>query len=659
MTTPAAVLDLARKGRPADALRLGEQLLTRGARDPRLDHLIGVIACQAGQPARGAVLLGRAHEADRANPDIAFNYAKALADAGKIRDAAALAKRFVRDPRMQRLSAEMASRAGDYAGAQAVWSALLDQTPDDLDALNNLATALLALDRASEATAPLEHAHKLDPGNVVVLRNLARAYLLTAREVEALDALRDANALSPDDPEILRDYGEALMRLVRPGDALVVLVEAARLAPHEPATFVSIGLAYTALAEFGRAEEAHRQALVLDPSNGQALLNLGILYEHSNRIEPLRELVEAAVGRGVEGDEIAVLRVLLMRRDSRFDEALALAKTLPEGAIEDAVLAQTVAQLADRTGDAALAFASFERMNRAVAQTPVGRQFDGTEHRRMVEDMARIVTPQWAAQWTATAPSDLPAPAFLVGFPRSGTTLLDTALMGHSRIAVLEEQPVLRPVGDEAGPLENLGQLGDARLDELRLRYFEEAAKYAPGAAGQLILDKMPLNALRGPLIARLFPEAPILFALRHPCDAVLSCFMQNFRVNQAMASFMTLENAARFYDATMTYWMQCRELLPLRVHEVRYEDMVEDREAVLRPLVSFLGLPWEDAVLRHDDTAKARGFIRTPSYAQVTERIYKRAAGRWERYRPQMAPVLEILAPWAVRFGYGDPREG
>jgi len=84
---------------------------------------------------------------------------------------------------------------------------------------------------------------------------------------------------------------------------------------------------------------------------------------------------------------------------------------------------------------------------------------------------------------------------------------------------------------------------------------------------------------------------------------------------------------------------------------------MVEDREAVLRPLLSFLELEWQDTVMRHQETATSRGFIRTPSYAQVTEGIYARARGRWERYRSQMAPVLDILAPWAIRFGYGDPR--
>jgi hypothetical protein len=170
---------------------------------------------------------------------------------------------------------------------------------------------------------------------------------------------------------------------------------------------------------------------------------------------------------------------------------------------------------------------------------------------------------------------------------------------------------------------------------------------------GGLLIDKNPLYTLRGPLIHRVFPDARFIFALRHPCDVVLSCFMQNFRVSQMTASFLDLRNAALFYDRTMAYWEQCRALFGLDVHTVRYEDLVEDVEAQMRPLLGWLGLQWEPKVLDHQQTAQERGYIRTPSYAQVTEQVYTRASGRWTRYREQMEPVLPILAPWAERYGY------
>lgn len=654
---PGVLVDLARKGEFAAALTFGEQLIASAPRDYRLDHLVGVIACQAGNPRRGAELLRRALSARPGEGEIAFNLARALADTGDVQGALALCEAMPGEPRLERLRPDLVKRSGDMDAAIALYRRQTTENPGDAEAWNNLGTSLLSRGQAGDALAALAEARRLVPGNVAVLRNLSRALQLAGREQEALDTLRDAHELSPEDTGVRLDVGQALINLLRPREAIAVLAETAQLDGGNAAIYSAIGLAYAALAEFDKAEEAYFHALSIDPGHAPALLNLGVLLEQSNRTDKLRELLAGAEARGAAGDEMAMLRALVLRREDRFEEALAELRTITTDAVDETMLAQTIAQLADRTGDAALAFDSFRRMNEAAARTPAGRAFDGTGHRRFVEGMAQVVTPEWVAGWQPAPASDLPSPAFLVGFPRSGTTLLDTALLGHSGIHVLEEEPVLRQVGDEAGPLEGLGQLGPDRLEELRFRYFEEVAKIAPAAGGKLILDKMPLSTLRGPLIARLFPEAPIIFALRHPCDAVLSCFMQNFRVNQAMASFLTLENAARFYDATMSYWMQCRELLPLKVHEVRYEDLVEDREAVLRPLVEFLGLPWEDSVLRHEETAMSRGYIRTPSYAQVTEGIYRRASGRWERYRAQMAPVLDILAPWAIRFGYGDPR--
>jgi hypothetical protein len=157
----------------------------------------------------------------------------------------------------------------------------------------------------------------------------------------------------------------------------------------------------------------------------------------------------------------------------------------------------------------------------------------------------------------------------------------------------------------------------------------------------------------RMPMIHRLFPDARVVLVERHPCDAVLSCFMANFQPNAAMRSFTDLEEAARTYNAVFDAWTRAEALLPIRVHRIRYERMVEDLAGEMQPLLEFLGLPWDEKVLDNQGAAAGRGHVRTASYSQIHEPIYKRAAGRWERYRDQLAPVLPILAPWAERLGY------
>jgi hypothetical protein len=231
--------------------------------------------------------------------------------------------------------------------------------------------------------------------------------------------------------------------------------------------------------------------------------------------------------------------------------------------------------------------------------------------------------------------------------------LLDTLLMGHDGVHVVEEQPLLRPAAAALGGIERLAGLDEEETGKLRALYFEALDRLAPGHEGRIVVDKMPLNMAHAALIRRLFPDARFIFAERHPCDVVLSCFITNFQLNEAMANFLDLGDAARTYDLAMTHWSQCREGLGLVVHDLRYERMIADLERELRPLLDFLGLGWDEAILDHRRTARARGYVSTASYAQVTEPIYRRASGRWRRYEAQMADVLPLLAPWAEKLGY------
>jgi hypothetical protein len=169
----------------------------------------------------------------------------------------------------------------------------------------------------------------------------------------------------------------------------------------------------------------------------------------------------------------------------------------------------------------------------------------------------------------------------------------------------------------------------------------------------RMIVDKFPLNLVRVPFIYLLFPDARFIMVERHPCDVVLSCYMSRFQTNRATVQFHDLPSAARLYDVSMQVWTKAETLLPLRVHRVRYERMVDDLASEIRPLLSFLDLPWRPNVLDNQRIAMQRAHVPTASYAQVTEPIYGRARGRWQRYRQFLEPVLPILAPWAERMGF------
>ncbi|HET9334972.1 MAG TPA: sulfotransferase, partial [Sphingomicrobium sp.] len=525
-------------------------------------------------------------------------------------------------------------------------------TPSDYAVWNNFGNALNEADQPERAVEALERARGLNPGAAVVHLNLGRALASADRHEDSLRAFQEAARRDPEDGMAAFELGKCLTRLGRPEEALPILGKAARLCRTNPNVFLVIGFTYARLQDLKQAEQSYRVALHVDPAHAAAYLNLSILLERGNRIEEVEGLYEQALANGVEEAELCYVRALILRRQGALEEALELAQKSTMSSLDPSWRAQLIGEIADKLHDSDTAFAAYSEMNEIAGRNPDAAQFDRAAYRRRIEAMTEDTTKEWFDSWRPVEPSaEPPSPAFLVGFLRSGTTLLDTILMGHAGTQVIEEEPMLTRVEDILGDQRRAGEIDANGVNALRARYFRELSQ--PLSPGKLLIDKNPLATLRAPLIHRIFPDAPIIFAVRHPCDVVLSCFMQNFLVTESMASFLDIENAALAYDRAMTFWQKCREIFPLRVHTVRYEDMVDDLEGEMRPLLEFLGLPWDERVLEHQKTALDRGYIRTPSYAQVTEGIYKRASGRWERYRKHLEPILPILAPWVERFGY------
>lgn len=621
-------------------------------------QFIGIANCQSGDPARGLVYFQAALKLAPGDADLRFNAARAALDAGDTATAKALLQPIAATPVGQRLAAEIAKADLGSEDALEQYRALAMANPRDFEVLTNYGNALNQAARPSEAVPVLEQAMLLAPTNPQVLLNLGRALVASGRHEDARSCFLKA-AHQPDaGPDVRFELGASLLRHGQHEDALAQFSEAARLGMKTAQVFVSIGVCFMALEQREQSEQAFRMALRVEPASARAHLNLAMVFERENRVDDLRALAASAREIVAEGPDRDFIEALILRRDNHFEDALAIARRSASDSIDPTVRSQFIGQVADRLGQYDEAFVAFEAMNHDAMYSPDAASFEGSAYPRQTEANTAMITPAWFAGWNPAKIGDArPSPAFLGGFLRSGTTLLDTILMGHPATIVREEEPMLTRLEDAAGSIAALPAMSTADVTRMRDAYYTEALARGPLDPGKLLIDKYPLAPLRATYIQRAFPDAKFIFALRHPCDVVLSCWMQNFRITSAMAAFLTLENAARMYAATMEHWMRCREVMPLAVHTVRYEDMVEDLEGQLRPLLGFLELEWDDALLAFQKTARDRGYIRTPSYAQVTEGLYSRSSGRWERYRNQMQPVLDTLAPWAIRFGYDDPR--
>ena len=248
-------------------------------------------------------------------------------------------------------------------------------------------------------------------------------------------------------------------------------------------------------------------------------------------------------------------------------------------------------------------------------------------------------------------------PVFLIGFPRSGTTLLDNILSSHPLIQVVEERPLIENLKRMLfGPmtLKNLNSLTNNKINQLRDIYFSALRKnliILPET--KIIVDKFPLDIVHTPLILRVFPEAKFIFSLRHPCDCILSCFMQNFKINIAMSNFLSLKTSAILYDEVMTLWESCEQIFsPERIY-IKYEDVVNDLKYGVQPALRFLDLDWDPNLLNYQQTALSKGFIKTPSYNQVIQKLTNQPIGRWKNYHSHFTPFLPKLKVWLKKFEY------
>jgi hypothetical protein len=356
---------------------------------------------------------------------------------------------------------------------------------------------------------------------------------------------------------------------------------------------------------------------------------------------------------------MALARVLMREDEFAAAERAALNATkAPRTSADDRALAWALAgEARDRRGETAAAFAAVTQADKLMSQRY--GQLQEASHpahpanvRLLTEFVAR------APAIGAATPFSTPAPAFLIGFPRSGTTLAEQILSSHSGVTCLGETEylfaALSVVLRDGALLDRVANLSQAEIETVRAAYQRVVQADHPEAAGKLIVDKHPLHIVLLPVINRIFPDAKIIFTQRDPRDVVLSCYQQCFGMNVATAQFLELDRTAAYYDAVMELMLACREKLNLDLLQVEYRDIVADLEKEARQMAEFLGLTFEPAMLRYDETARGRT-ISSASARQVINPIYDRSLARWRRYASELAPVLPLLNKWARRLGYEE----
>lgn len=519
---------------------------------------------------------------------------------------------------------------GDLAGAAGACAELLATRPDNVNALQLLGTIHMQRGELDKARSVLERAYSLAPKDIHVLNTLGLVHRRAGRLDDALPLFRKAVQRDAAFASAYSNLGSTLFDLRRVDEARTAYRKLAQLTPQSPEAWAQLARLAELTHDPDDARRLAGKALELNPANlianfvlARSDLAEGRVEAAAERVRPFADdpnvpPVNRAIAHGLIGQALEKL--------GRYDEAFAAfgranaeLKARFRGAF-DAVIDPTKPEVV-------------AALHRAFAQAP-------------------------SMDWP-TGEFEGPAPAFLVGFPRSGTTLLDQILASHSKIATIEERPVLLEMFGELATSEDclarLAALGGDEINGLRAAYWQAMAPYAgdpPDAP--VVVDKFPLNLVLLGVIARIFPDAKIIFALRDPRDVIMSCYQQRFGMNAAMYQFLELETAVAYYDRVMGLAEVYEERLPLAIHKVRYESVVADLRAEVEPLIRFLGLEWEAGLADYRKTARSRAIV-TPSASQVVRPLYSSSIGKWRNYESQLAGHLGVLEQWVGWLGYGD----
>jgi Flp pilus assembly protein TadD len=500
-----------------------------------------------------------------------------------------------------------------------------------------------------------------------VLNLAATARYGEGRFEDAAELLNRAQALAPRDPHVLNSLGVCLQALGRTDPAMKAYDEALKVDPRMAPAHFNRGSLLQDLNDIKSARAAYQQAAALDPNYVEALAGLAWLDAQAGDADSARLNGERALKLAPAN---LLARMALASADLQRGDLPAagtrLAALIQEPGLTPVNrsivfgLAGDVLDAEDRPAEAFAAYAAanagLKALNAARFEAP-GMESALDQVRRLTSWFEAADPEPWRQAPPVRPRSEEPAAhVFLVGFPRSGTTLLENILAAHPQVVSLEEKDCLEIVSAHylasGDGLDRLASMDSSEAARQRETYWALVGKYGVEPRGRVFIDKMPLASVQLPVIAKLFPDARILFARRDPRDVVLSCFRRRFGMNPSMYQLLTLDGAAAYYDAVMRLSEQYRNLLPLPQHVVRYESLVEDFEGTARAACGFLGIEWNPGLVDFAARARARG-ISTPSAAQVARGLNREGQGAWRRYAKQMAPVLPLLDPWVRQFGY------
>lgn len=531
-------------------------------------------------------------------------------------------------------------RLGDMQRAQESYQRALALRPDYAEVYSNLAPLLSGLGRIDEAAASARQAIDINPQLADAYLNLADIELSRMRYAEALHWVNALLEFSPQHPGALIALAQIMMINERYEEAADSARRALSIAPGSANAHKILGKALQALGQYEEAEKTYIKAAALPGTIAEeALIARAVLLMEMGDKEAATAAFEEALQRFPASPQIIAARC-----DNKFYRAGDPDIEIMENALvrEPALPVNERMTLHFSLGKAWLDVSDSDRaffhLNKGNAFKRASFHYDAAQTSAWVNKIAGIFTPELMAQFS-NAGTAAERSVFVVGMPRSGTTLIEQILASHPDVYGAGELRALDRAVSRAGRFpDDVPHWGNADFARIGTDYLEQVSHLAPDALR--VIDKLPANFLYAGLIPLLLPGARIIHCRRDPVDTCLSCYSKHFAGEQLFT--YQLDELGQFYRAYEALMAHFRQLLPADSFiEVDYEAVVDDLEGQARRLIDFISLPWDEACLTFH---KTRRIVRTASVSQVRQPIYTSSMGRWQRHAANLAPLLDAL---------------
>lgn len=539
-------------------------------------------------------------------------------------------------------------QAGDLAGAARAYQLILQQQPGHVESLVYLAMILFQAGKTEEAAKCCQSALALRPDDPEIHFNLALCLHSLGRLDEAAVHYRQTVTIRPNFPPAWNNLGNVLCAMERYDEAIECLHEAVRQQPTHGEPCYNLGNAYREDGQPAEAVKWCREALRLKPVYSKAQFVAGIALLELGKTKEAELHLREAMRQGSKYS-ISLLNLaangLYTENDPSVDELRARLASDKLELLDRSHLHSAIANILDQAGRYDEAFAHFTEANclRLQHLRGTGKVYDAVAHGQLTDRIIALFTAGYFDRIRGFG-VDSDQPIFIVGMPRSGSTLVEQILACHPDIDGAGELPDLpnmvarlpeRWGGTEKYP-ECILRLDAAASRELAEAYLRRLRRLTRPA--RRITDKLLGNFHHLGLIATLFPKARVIHCSRHPLDVCVSCYIQFFKGLEFTWNFADLAQHYRDYERLMAHW---RRLLPLPILDVVYEDVVADPEGQSRRLVEFCGVDWDERCLRFHESERA---VRTVSKLQVRRPVYASSIGRWRRYAAHLAPLCAAL---------------